>query len=113
MSKKWGARDKTAMVMEHLTTGMGTAELCRRHNLAPGTFYARKEAFPKAGRSALSGRGGKEPQRVPAGENESLKCKAGELAMALDVVDRVNKGSPTGQRASTGRSTCCPAAGYP
>jgi len=37
MSKKWSAPDKTAIVMEHLTTGIGTAELCRRHNLAPRT----------------------------------------------------------------------------
>jgi len=88
MSRKWSAQDKTAIVMEHLTTSIGTAELCCKHNLAPRTFYAWKEAFLKAGKSALSGRGGKEPQRVLARENESLKCMVGELTMINDALKK-------------------------
>ncbi len=89
MTKKtWSTQDKIGIVMEHINTNIETAELCRRHNLAPRTFYQWRERFLQAGRASLSGRGHKSTEERQQKEIESLKKIVGEYAVANAVLKK-------------------------
>ncbi|MDE2589484.1 MAG: transposase, partial [Patescibacteria group bacterium] len=49
------AEEKIRIVMESLTTNIGMAELCRKYNIQPPTFYQWKERFIDGGKTALTG----------------------------------------------------------
>ncbi len=36
--KRWSSDEKTGIVMEWMTTHIGTAELCRKHKVSPTTL---------------------------------------------------------------------------
>ena len=87
--KTQSTQDKIGIVMEHLTnTSIETAELCRRHNLSPRTFYKWRERFLQAGCASLSGRGHKSTEERQQREIESLKKIVGEYAVANAVLKK-------------------------
>lgn len=92
MTKKWTASEKTRIVMESLTTNISIAELCRKYNLSPNTFYPWKEKFLEAGRNAFSGTPDGNVCRQLQKENDSLKRLIGELTIANDAFKKTLEG---------------------
>ena len=69
MVKKWTASEKVRIVLESLTTSIGQAELCRKYNLSPNTFYSWKDKFLECGKNAFLGApNGKCLQATPKGK---------------------------------------------
>ena len=54
-SSKFTSVKKSRIVLESLNTNISTAELCRKHNISPPTFYQWREKFIGAGKLALNG----------------------------------------------------------
>ena len=52
---RWSPDEKIRIVLESLNTNISMAELCRKYNVTPVTFYAWKEKFVQGGKLALSG----------------------------------------------------------
>ncbi len=87
--KRWSSDEKTGIVMEWMTTYIGTAELCRKHGILPTTLQAWRDSFLEGGRMALNTRGSlPDSYREKDRQIESLTMKVGELTMALDVVKK-------------------------
>lgn len=86
------AEEKIRIVMESMTTSIGTAELCRKYNIQPQTFYSWREKFVDGGKMALTGRNGDAEKHLQK-ENESLKRIVGELTMANDIFKKTLEGS--------------------
>ena len=42
---RWSPDEKIRIVLESLNTNISMAELCRKYNVTPVTFYAWKEKF--------------------------------------------------------------------
>ena len=89
---KWTVSEKTRIVIESLTTNISLAELCRKHNLSPNTFYTWKEKFIKAGKSAFSGGPDSKTCKNIQKQNESFKRLIGELTIANDVLKKTLEG---------------------
>ena len=85
MVKKWTASEKAIIVLESLTTSISIAELCRKHNLSPNTFYPWKDKFLESGKSAFSGAPNWNVCKQLQKENNSLKHLIGELTIANDA----------------------------
>ena len=96
MSKntRWSGQQKIQIVMEFINTNIAVSELCRKHNLAPTTFYQWKDRFLEAGRTSLSGNTDRD--RTTDGrarkEIESLQRLVGELTMANSVLKKTLEG---------------------
>lgn len=86
------AEEKIRIVMESLTTDIGIADLCRKYNIQPPTFYQRKERFIEGGKMALAGRNGDASKHLQ-NENDSLKRIVGELTIANDAFKKTLEGS--------------------
>ncbi|MGI0045735.1 MAG: transposase [Nitrosotalea sp.] len=86
------AEEKIRIVMESITTNIGTAELCRKYNIQPPVFYQWKEKFVDGGKMALTGRNGDAAKHLQK-ENESLKRIVGELTIANDAFKKTLEGS--------------------
>jgi transposase-like protein len=92
-SSRWTPEDKIRIVLESLNTDISLAELCRKYNLTPNTFYQWREKFIEAGKAGLSGPlnddgVNKDLER----ENERLKRLIGELTIANDSLKKVLEG---------------------
>lgn len=85
------AEEKIRIVMESLTTNIGTVELCRKYNIQPPTFYQWRERFIDGGKMSLTGRNGDAGKHLQK-ENESLKRIVGELTMANDAFKKTLEG---------------------
>ena len=88
---KHDAQKKIQIVMEFLTTNTSTAELCRKHNLSPQTFYIWKEKFIQAGKDALSHR--KTKSMDNSQDTDNLKKIIGELTIANDTLKKTLEAS--------------------
>ncbi len=85
-SSKFTSSEKARIVLESLNTNISIAELYRKHNLSPRTFYQWHEKFIDAGKSALNGTRNTCQQLQK--ENESLKQLIGEIAIANDILKK-------------------------
>ena len=92
MVKKWTASEKTRIVLESLTTSIGPAELCRKHNLSPNTFYPWKDKFLECGKNAFLGAPNGNACKQLQKENDSLKHLIGELTIANDAFKKTLEG---------------------
>ncbi len=92
MVKKWTASEKAIIVIESLTTSISIAELCRKHNLSPNTFYPWKDKFLECGKSAFSGAPNRNICKQLQKENDSLKHLIGELTIANDAFKKTLEG---------------------
>ncbi len=92
MVKKWTASEKAGIVIESLTTNISTAELCRKYNLSPNTFYPWKDKFLECGKNAFSGAPNGNTCKQLQKENDSLKCLIGELTIANDAFKKTLEG---------------------
>ena len=85
---KFTPDQKIQIVLESIKTGIGTAELCRKHNVHPQTFQAWRQKFMDGGKSNLSHRGKSDPLKAMKNENSDLKRIIGELMIANDVLKK-------------------------
>lgn len=85
---KFTPDQKIQIVLESIRTGIGTAELCRRHNVHPPTFQAWRQKFMDAGKAGLSRYGKSDPARAIKKENGDLKRIIGEMTIANDVLKK-------------------------
>ncbi len=92
MVKKWTASEKARIVMESLTTNISAAELCRKYNLSPNTFYPWKDKFLECGKSAFSGAPDSNTCKNIQKQNDSLKQLIGELTIANDILKKTLEG---------------------
>ena len=88
MIKRRSPSEKAKIVMESITTGISTAELCRKYNLSPNAFYLWKDRFLQAGKASFSRTSDGGVCRQLQSENESLKRMVGEMTMANDVLKK-------------------------
>ena len=65
--KRLASRDKILIVLESLETDIKTADLCRKHNISPSTFYRWKAQFEDATRPS-----GSREQLSPSNTSRSL-----------------------------------------
>ncbi len=89
---RWSVEQKIAIVMESLNTNISVAELCRKHNVTPNSFYGWKEKFLEAGKLALAGSLNNSPGEELEAENESLKKLIGELYHCERLFKKCNAG---------------------
>ena len=92
MVKKWTASEKAGIVIESLTTNISTAELCRKYNLSPNTFYPWKDKVLECGKSAFSGALDSNTCKNIQKQNDSLKQLIGELTIANDILKKTLEG---------------------
>jgi transposase-like protein len=85
---KWTLEQKIQVVMESLNTSITTAELCRKHNVTPNTFYDWKEKFVQGGKAALAGALKTNPNKELEEEVDRLKRIIGELTIANDSLKK-------------------------
>jgi len=88
MVKKWTTSEKSRIVMESLTTSISIAELCRKYNLSPNTFYPWRDRFLESGKSAFSGTLDGNVCKNLQKENDSLKRLIGEITMTNDILKK-------------------------
>ncbi len=90
---KFTHSEKIRIVLESLNTNISTAELCRKHNISPPTFYQWKEKFIEAGKVSLNGRSNNDINKNLQKENDSLKRIIGEITMANDILKKTLEGN--------------------
>jgi len=78
--------------VESLNTNISTAELCRKHNISPPTFYQWKEKFIEAGKASLNGKSNNDMYKNLQKENETLKRIVGELTIVNDAFKKTLEG---------------------
>ncbi len=88
MVTKWTPQEKARIVIESLTTNIGTAEICRKYNLSPNTFYPWKEKFLEGGKAALAGSSDGDTFKSMKRENDILKRITGEIVMVNDALKK-------------------------
>ncbi len=88
MKTKFTPDQKIHIVLESIKTNIGTAELCRKHNVHPQTFNAWRQKFMNAGKFSLGTHGKSNPVKAVKKENENLKRIIGELTFANDVLKK-------------------------
>lgn len=86
--KRCNPEDKTRIVLESLDTNISAAELCRKYNISPPTFYQWKEKFVEGGKTSLNSTKGDVCKSLQK-ENESLKRLIGDLTVANDILKKV------------------------
>ena len=85
---KFTPDQKIQIVLESIKTSIGTAELCRKHNVHPQTFQTWRQKFMDAGKHSLSHHGKSDPIRTVKKENVDLKRIIGELTIANDALKK-------------------------
>lgn len=85
---KFTPDQKIQIVLESIKTNIGTAELCRRHNVHPQTLQAWRQKFMDAGKAGLSRYGKSDPVKAIKRENGDLKRIIGELTIANDALKK-------------------------
>ena len=90
---KFTHSEKVRIVLESLNTNISTAELCRKYNISPPTFYQWKEKFIAGGKASLNGKSDGDIHRNLQKENDSLKRIIGEITMANDVLKKTLEAS--------------------
>ncbi len=90
---KFTPDQKIQIVLESIKTNIGTAELCRKHNVHPQTFQAWRQKFMDAGKSGLTHHGKKDPIKAIKKENGDLKRIIGDLTIANDALKKTLEAS--------------------
>ena len=90
---RWSPDEKIRIVLESLNTNISMAELCRKYNVTPVTFYAWKEKFVQGGKLALSGQ-----LKDPAKEKQAEIRPAEEADRRADDRQRGDEGGPREER---------------
>ena len=55
--RRFTTKDKILIVMEFLETDIKMSELCRKHNITPGTFSKWKTRFIEGGKRSIESKG--------------------------------------------------------
>ena len=92
VKSKFTPQEKARIILESLNTNISTAELCRKYNLQPPTFYQWKEKFVEGGKASLNRTSNGDVCRSLQKENESLKRLIGELTVANDILKKTLEG---------------------
>lgn len=88
--RKRTSEEKAKIVLESLTTSIGVAEQCRRHQVDPSLFYKWREAFLAGGKKALES-GHLPREQALERENAELKQLVGELTLANGVLKKYSR----------------------
>lgn len=81
--RKWDAKTKTSIILEHLEQQVPVATLCNKHQISQGLFaYWLKEFQAKAHKAFDSVKQSKKEQRLRE-ENKNLKRIIAELTIEL------------------------------
>ena len=89
---KFTPQEKARIVLESLNTNISAAELCRKYNISPPTFYQWKEKFVEGGKTSLNGTSKGDVCKSLQKENENLKRIIGELTIANDAFKKTLEG---------------------
>jgi len=90
--RRWSSEDKIRIVLESLKTNISIAELFRKHNIQPPTFYLWREKFLEGGKAVVAGTNGNVSRQLQK-ENEKLKRIIAELTIANDAFKKTLEGS--------------------
>ena len=85
---RFTSAEKSRVVLESLNTNISTAELCRKHNLSPQTFYQWRDRFVEGGKASLNGTPNGDVCNNLQKENDSLKKFIGEITIANDILKK-------------------------
>ena len=85
---KFTPEQKIQIVLESIKTNIGTAELCRKHNIHLPTFQTWRQQFIDAGKARLSHPGKSDPAKAAKKKIEDLNRIIGELTVANDVLKK-------------------------
>lgn len=86
---KFTPEQKIQIVLESFRTNIGTAELCRKHNIHPTTFQTWEQLFIDAGKARLSQHGKTDPLKASKRETDNLKRTVEELMIVNDILKKV------------------------
>ena len=89
---KFTPQDKARIILESLNTNISAAELCRKYNISPPTFYQWKEKVVEGGKTSLNGTSKGDVCKSLQKENENLKRIIGELTIANDAFKKTLEG---------------------
>lgn len=92
VKSKFTPTEKSRIILESLNTNIATAELCRKYNIHPQTFYSWKEKFVDGGKAALVGKSNDNACKILQKENETLKRIVGELTIVNDAFKKTLEG---------------------
>ncbi len=73
VKSKFTPQEKARIILESINTRISTAELCRKYNIHPQTFYQWRGKFINGGKMSVIGTAKQSPERVLQKENETLK----------------------------------------
>ncbi len=93
VKSKFTPAEKARIVLESLNTNISTAELCRKHNIHPQTFYQWKERFIAGGKASLNGIPNGDVCKNLQKENDSLRKLIGEITIANDILKKTLEGN--------------------
>ena len=93
VKSKFTPAEKSRIILEFLNTNITTAELCRKYNIHPQTFYQWKERFIAGGKASLNGTSKGNVCKNLQKENDSLKKLIGEITIANDILKKTLEGS--------------------
>ena len=88
VKSKFTSAEKSRVVLESLNTNITTAELCRKHNIAPQTYYQWRDKFIAGGKASLNGTPNGDICKNLQKENDSLKRLIGEITIANDILKK-------------------------
>lgn len=86
LKNKFTPIEKVRIILEFLNTNITTAELCRKHNIHPQTFYQWRDKFIAGGKVSLNGTPKGDVCKNLQNENDSLKKLIGELTITNDIL---------------------------
>ena len=81
VKSKFTPAEKARIVLESLNTNITTAELCRKHNIHPQTFYQWRDKFIAGGKASLNGTPNGDVCKNLQKENDSLKKLIGGFGL--------------------------------
>ncbi len=93
VKSKFTPAEKSRIILEFLNTNITTAELCRKYNIHPQTFYQWKDKFIAGGKASLNGTLNGNVCKNLQKENDSLKKLIGELTIANDILKKTLEGN--------------------
>lgn len=86
---RWSADEKVRIVLLTFDSQTTVADLCREHDLAPGTIYSCRKKFMDGGRRSFEGSDLSRRAKVYEKEIASLRRIAGEYAVAHAALKKV------------------------
>jgi transposase len=83
--KKYGAEEKTRIVLKGLRGELSIADLCRKEGIHPSQYYKWSKEFLESGKNRLNGnilrQASSDEVKELRSENESLKILVAELSL--------------------------------